>query len=395
MKPLEGIRVLDFSRVLAGPMATQILAELGADVIKIERPGSGDEARQFEPRWPAGNSAYFSTFNRGKRSVTLDLKSVRGREIALALIERADVLVENMLPGRMARMGLGPEQARARNPGLIYISNTGFGQTGPEADKPGYDTIFQALSGIMALTGHPDGPPAKVGVPFADLSSGLWIVIAALSAIAGRARSGHGAHVDLAMMDVQSSLMSIPAARHFALGEEPARTGTGHAGRVPSAAYQCADGGWIQISASDQHWPKLCEALALADLAADDTLARNAGRLNARARVDAGIGAAVAGLTREEAVARLAEAGVPAGPILTLSEALTTDQAKARDRVVTVQDPQAGPVPGLRTPPRFDGYDDPEPLPPPQLGDATDAVLGEDLGLSQAEIARLREEGVI
>src|SRR5690606_6425551 len=245
VKPLDGIRILDFGRVLAGPMATQILAELGAEVIKIERPGSGDETRSFEPRVESGDSGYFFAFNRGKKSVTLNLKSPRGQDIARRLAQQADVVVENFLPGEMARFGLGYEALSADNPALVYVSCTGFGQTGPYSDRKGYDTIFQALSGVMALTGHPDGPPAKVGVPFADLTSGLWIAISILTGIAGRAQSGRGTHIDLSMLDVQVSMLTIAAARFFLLGQDPERTGTEHPGRVPSAAFECADGRWL------------------------------------------------------------------------------------------------------------------------------------------------------
>ncbi|MGH3242017.1 MAG: CaiB/BaiF CoA transferase family protein, partial [Spirillospora sp.] len=279
MRPLDGVTVVDFSRVLAGPLATQILADLGAEVIKIERPGGGDESRAFEPKLPAGESAYFFAFNRGKRSVTLNLRTPRGQEIARDLAARADVLVENFMPGTMDKHGLGYEALAALNPGLIYVSSTGFGQSGPYADRKGYDTVFQALSGIMALTGHPDTPPAKVGIPVSDMTSGLWIVISVLTGLMERRAGGRGGHVDLAMMDVQASLLALAAARIFALDEDPGRTGTAHLGRVPSEAFQCADGGWLHISGSDQHWAALCEVLGLRELAADPDLTANEGRL--------------------------------------------------------------------------------------------------------------------
>ena len=391
MRPLDGIKVLDFSRVLAGPMATQILAELGADVIKVERPGTGDESRAFEPRWADGSSAYFTMFNRGKRSVTLDLKRPEGAAIARALALRSDVVVENFLPGTMAGFGLGAEALRAEAPGLVYVSVTGFGQDGPDAGRPGYDTVFQALSGATAMTGQPGGPPTKVGLPFADLTSGLWIVIAVLTGLMGRARHGAGDHVDLAMMDVALSLLSIPAARLFALDEDPPRVGSGHHGRVPSNAYE-ARGGWVQISASDQHWPALCAALGLGAMGANPSFARNADRVARRAEVDAAIAGACAGTERGALVATLGAAGVPAGEILTIREALDRPQARHRGNRAEVAHPSAGPVPGLRTPGRFAAWDDPEPLAPPLLGDATDEVL-RALGHDDAAIAALRAEG--
>ena len=269
MKPLAGLVVLDFSRVLAGPMGTQILAEFGAEVIKVEMPGTGDETRHFEPRLPNGESGYFFAFNRGKKSITLNLKSERGRAIARDLARQADVVVENFLPGAMKKMGLDYETLSALNTRLVYVSNTGFGQTGPYRDRKGYDTIFQALSGIMALTGYPDGPPAKVGVPISDLASGLWVAISVLTGLMGRTNTGKGCQVDLGMMDVQASLLTIAASRFFANGEDPQRTGTEHLGRVPSAAFECKDGGWLHISGSDQHWLAICDVLGLTDLAAD------------------------------------------------------------------------------------------------------------------------------
>lgn len=239
MKPLEGVRILDFSRVLAGPMATQILAELGAEVVKIERPRGGDESRSFEPLLPHGESAYFFAFNRGKKSITLNLKSKEGQRIAAGLAAKFDVVLENFLPGDMDRFNLGYETLSAKNPSLIFVSNTGFGQNGPYRDRNGYDTIFQALSGFMHLTGHADSPPAKAGVPIADMSSGLWIAIAILTGLAGRGRSGKGCYIDMAMMDIQASLLALAAARLFALDEDIGRSGTEHPGRVPSAAFQC------------------------------------------------------------------------------------------------------------------------------------------------------------
>ena len=302
MKPLEGIRILDFSRVLAGPMATQILAELGAEVTKIERPGTGDESRQFEPRLPGGESAYFFAFNRAKRSMTLNLKSPAGQEIAAQLAEKHDVIVENFLPGEMDKFNLGYERLSASNPGLIYVSNTGFGQTGPYRMRNGYDTIFQALSGIMHLTGHPHAPPAKTGIPVSDMTSGLWIAISILTGLVGRARNGKGCHVDLSMMDVQTSLLALAAARFFALDEDVGRSGTEHPGRVPSAAFQCADGSWLHISGSDQHWDDICVVLGLDDLRAEAALKKNAARVASRERVMAGMRKAIAGRERARAM---------------------------------------------------------------------------------------------
>ncbi|WP_131742179.1 CaiB/BaiF CoA transferase family protein [Actinomadura roseirufa] len=395
MRPLEGVRVVDFSRVLAGPMATQILAELGAEVIKIERPGGGDESRAFEPRLPGGESAYFFAFNRGKRSVTLDLSTGRGQEIARGLAHDADVVVENFLPGAMDRWGLGYTDLAKENPRLVYVSSTGFGRSGPYSARKGYDTVFQALSGVMHLTGHPGTPPAKAGVPVADLTSGLWIAVAALAGLAGRGATGLGSHVDLAMMDVQVSLLAVAAARLFALDEDPARTGTEHPGRVPSAAFECADGRWLHISGSDAHWRPLCAVLGLDALADDPELAANAGRLAHRERVTAALGGAIAGWPRDALAEALRAAGVPAGEVNSVREALTDPHIAARRMVGHFDHPAEGRFPALRTPLRLDGADPPEPAAPPLLGADTDAVLTDLLGLDEAELALLRDEGTI
>ncbi|MER8417484.1 CoA transferase [Mesorhizobium sp. M1329] len=395
MKPLEGIRILDFSRVLAGPMATQILAEMGAEVTKVERPGTGDESRVFEPRVAGGESAYFLAFNRGKRSLTLNLKSVDGQELARRLVTASDVVLENFLPGEMERFGLGYHGLAGLNPGLIYVSSTGFGQTGPYRDRPGYDTVFQALSGVMHLTGHADGPPAKAGIPIADMSSGLWIAIAILSGLVGRARSGKGCRVDLSMMDVQASLLALAAARLFALDDDVTRAGTEHPGRVPSAAFECRDGGWLHISGSDQHWSALCAVLGLAELAADRALDKNAGRVAERERVMAAMRTAMLLHDRALLAEKLRSAGIPAGEVNTVREILGDPHMKARGMVGAFEHPSAGRVPALRTPVRYEGFDDPDIGVPPQLGGDTDRILSEELGLDAAEIDALKIEGVI
>ena len=394
MKPLAGVRILDFSRVLAGPFATQILAELGAEVTKIERPRTGDESRSFEPKLPGGESAYFMTFNRAKRSITLNLKSPRGQDIARRLVEKADVVVENFLPGDMEKLGLDYPRLSADNPRLIYVSNTGFGQTGPYRDRKGYDTIFQALSGVMALTGHPDAPPAKVGLPFADLTSGLWIAIAILTGLVGRQQSGRGCHVDLSMMDAQASLLTLAAMRLFALDEDPQRTGTEHMGRVPSAAFQCRDGGWLHISGSDQHWAAICSVLALDDLAADEALGCNAGRVAARNRVMARMRDAIATRDRSLLADELRAADVPAGEVNSVREILDDPHMRARSVVQRFDHPTEGSFPALRNPLLLDGFDNPQIGTPPLLGADTDDVLRE-LGLEPAEIERARAEGVV
>jgi crotonobetainyl-CoA:carnitine CoA-transferase CaiB-like acyl-CoA transferase len=395
LKLLQDIVVLDFTRVLAGPFATQICAELGADVIKVERPKTGDECREWEPRTDDGDSAYFFSVNRGKRSITLDLKSRRGAQIAFELASKADVVVENFLPGHMKKLGLGYEALAEVNPRLVYVSCTGFGQTGPYRDRKGYDTIFQALSGLMSLTGAADGPPAKAGLPFADLSSGLWAAISMLAGLVGRGKSGRGCFIDLSMMDVQVSLLTIAAARLFALGEEPTRCGTEHLGRVPSAAFECRNEQWVHISGSDQHWVATCEVLNLTDLAADESLRTNAGRLRARDRIMTAMRAAIGERARDQLVAQLIAADVPVGEVNSVREVLDDPHVAARGMQVAFERPGGGEFPALRQPLRITGAEQPDVGAPPQLGAHTREVLRSRLAMDERTIEELALAGVI
>jgi crotonobetainyl-CoA:carnitine CoA-transferase CaiB-like acyl-CoA transferase len=395
VKPLKGLTIVDFSRVLAGPMSTQILAELGARVIKIERPGTGDESRLFEPHYPNGESGYFFAFNRTKESITLNLKSKKGQEIAKDICAKSDVVIENFLPGQMAKMGLGYDDLCARNPNLIYVSNTGFGQDGPYKDRKGYDTIFQALSGIMHLTGYPDAPPAKVGIPVSDMVSALWLCVAVMSGVIGRGVSGKGCYVDVAMLDVQVSLLAIAAARNFTSGEDPGRVGTEHLGRVPSAAFECADGRWVHISASDQHWVALCEVLGLDALATDAELAKNVNRVHQRERV---MGALRTGFLEHKAAtiaSQLRARDVPVGEVNSVAEILTDPHISARGTVGHFNHPTEGKIKGLRTPLKFDGFEDPELGVPPVLGAQTASILSEFAGLDTQAHSQLKKDGVV
>src|SRR6185369_8973033 len=259
MKPLQHLTILDLSRVLACPFASMILAELGATVIKVEQPGAGDETRGFEPQL-AQDSAYYFACNRSKVSITVNLRQPEGQDIIRELAQKVDVVVENFPTGTLGRYGLDFTMLSALNPKLVYVSCTGFGQTGPYAHKKGYDTVFQAMGGLMSLTGEKGGGPVKPGLPVADLTSGLWVAIGIL---AGREKTGKGAHLDFSMLDGQVSLLTLAAARWFALGEVPPRLGTEHPGRVPSATFRCKDGKFAHITASDQHWAPLCKVLGL------------------------------------------------------------------------------------------------------------------------------------
>jgi crotonobetainyl-CoA:carnitine CoA-transferase CaiB-like acyl-CoA transferase len=399
MKPLSGITILDLSRVLACPFASMVLAELGAEVIKVEQPGAGDETRGFEPfaEGPAGErvSGYYMACNRSKRSVTVNMRHPEGVAIIRGLAAKADVLVENFPVGTLKRRGLDWASLKGVNPRLVYLSCTGFGQTGPYAKRKGYDTVFQAMGGLMSLTGERGGGPVKPGLPVADLTSGLWVAIAILSALRGRDATGHGGHVDFSMLDGQVALLTIAAARLFALGEVPPRLGTEHPGRVPTASFRCKDGRFLHITCSDQHWLPLCRALGLEALAADEGLSTNTGRLARREEVMAALTDAMARLTRAEAVAVLDAADVPNGPVLALDEVVADPHVQARGMVGRFEHPALGDFPALRLPYRFEGWDNPEISRPPLLGEHTEEVLAGRLGYDAARIAALREEGAI
>lgn len=398
MRPLEGIKILDLSRVLACPFATMILAELGAHVIKVEQPGKGDETRHFEPKvqGPEGEeSAYYFAFNRSKESITVNLRSAEGQQIIRELAADADVLLENFPVGTLRKYGLHYEAIQAVKSDIVYVSCTGFGMTGPYAPRKGYDTVFQAMGGIMSLTGERGGGPVKPGLPVADLTSGLWVAIAILSAVVGRHTSGKGCHVDFSMLDGQVGLLSLAAARYFALGEVPARLGTEHPGRVPSSAFECADGRWVQITGSDQHWKPLCDILGLHDWAQDPELGRNIVRVQRREEVMAGLSAAIGKMSRQELCAKCDEAGVPAGPILSVDEILADPHVQERRMVKTFDHPNVGSFKAVGVPFKFEGYEDPEVRRPPLLGEHTHSVLAKQLGLSAEKIRALEDAGAI
>ena len=391
MKPLQHLTILDLSRVLACPFASMILAELGATVIKVEQPGAGDETRGFEPQL-AQDSAYYFACNRSKASITVNLRSDEGRKIIRELAQQADAFVENFPVGTLGRQGLDYATLSALNPRLVYASCTGFGQTGPYAHKKGYDTVFQAMGGLMSLTGEKGGGPVKPGLPVADLTSGLWVAIAILAALAGREKTGRGAHVDFSMLDGQVSLLTLAAARYFALGEVPPRLGTEHPGRVPSATFRCKDGKYAHITASDQHWQPLCEAL---QLGTDPIFLNNAARVARRDEVMAMLTKAVAKLTRAELIAKLDAAEVPAGPVNDVAEVLADPHVRARKLVGSFDYTGVGEFKALALPYKFLGWDDPQIGPPPALGQHTEQILKEKLGYSAERIELLRRSHAI
>jgi crotonobetainyl-CoA:carnitine CoA-transferase CaiB-like acyl-CoA transferase len=392
VKPLEQLTILDLSRVLACPFASMILAELGARVIKVEQPGSGDETRGFEPQLEK-DSAYYFACNRSKESITVNLRSDDGRKIVRKLAERADVVVENFPVGTLARLGLDFGNLSALNPKLIYVSCTGFGQTGPYAAKKGYDTVFQAMGGLLSLTGERGGGPVKPGLPVADLTSGLWVAIAILAALAGRARTGKGCQVDFSMLDGQVSLLTLAAARFFALGEIPPRLGTEHPGRVPSATFCCSDGKYAHVTASDQHWAPLCNALGLEDWGS--AFPENNLRVQKREEIMAMLTREIGKLKRSELLERLDAADVPVGPVNDVAEILGDPHVRARGLVSSFDYPGVGEFKALGLPYKFLGWDNPSVGRPPTLGEHTDAVLKEMLRLSDSEIQELKKAKAI
>jgi crotonobetainyl-CoA:carnitine CoA-transferase CaiB-like acyl-CoA transferase len=374
MKPLGHLTILDLSRVLACPFASMILAELGARVIKVEQPGSGDETRGFEPQL-ARDSAYYFACNRSKESIRVDLRSDEGRRTIRALAEKADALVENFPVGTLARYGLDFATLSSLNPRLVYVSCTGFGQTGPYAHKKGYDTVFQAMGGLMSLTGERGGGPVKPGLPVADLTSGLWVAIAILACIAGRERTGKGAHVDFSMLDGQVALLTLAAARYFALGEVPPRLGTEHPGRVPSATFRTRDGKYAHITASDQHWVPLCKALGVEQWGR--AFPENAKRVEKREEIMRVLTAAIDKLDRNELMEKLDAVQVPVGPVNDVAEILADPHVRARRLVGSFDYPGVGEFKALALPYKFLGWDNPEIGRPPTLGEHDEKIREE------------------
>jgi crotonobetainyl-CoA:carnitine CoA-transferase CaiB-like acyl-CoA transferase len=392
VKPLDGLTILDLSRVLACPFASMILAELGARVLKVEQPGTGDETRGFEPQL-AKDSAYYFACNRSKESVTVNLRSAEGKQLVRELAAKADVVLENFPAGTMGRYGLDYAVLSSLNEKLVYVSCTGFGQTGPYSQKKGYDTVFQAMGGIMSLTGERGGGPVKPGLPVADLTSGLWIAIAILASLAGRARTGKGCYVDFSMLDGQVALLTLAAARFFALDEVPPRLGTEHPGRVPSATFRCRDGKYAHITASDQHWAALCRALGLEEWGA--AFPRNSVRVEHRDEVMRALTERIQRVDRHHLLSILDQADVPIGPVNDVAEILSDPHVRARRLVGSFDYEGVGEFRALALPYKFLGWDNPEIGRPPALGEHTESVLRELLGLSREQVERLKSEKAI
>ncbi len=392
--PLDGLLVVDLSRILAGPSCTMTLGDLGARVIKIEEPSDGDDTRAWGPPFWHGEACYFLAVNRNKESVTLDLKHEGARAALWSLIERADVLVENFRPGTLERLGFGWEVCHARNPRLVYASISGYGVTGPEATRPGYDLIAQGEGGVMSLTGEPDGTPMKAGVSQADVVAGMWCLSGILAALYAREKTGRGQRVDASLLDGQLSLLAYHTANYWGTGEPPERLGNRHPNLTPYGTFPCLDA-WITIGAgNDSLFAKLCKALGAPALAEWPAYATNASRLAHRAALEAELAAFTRARTADEMLAALRAAGVPAGRVRTVPEALAAPQTLAREMVVPLAHPTIPDFKTIGTPVKLSDTPGRPRSAPPALGEHTARVLAE-LGIDAAAQARLREEGAI
>jgi crotonobetainyl-CoA:carnitine CoA-transferase CaiB-like acyl-CoA transferase len=397
--PLAGLRVLDLTRVLAGPTCTQMLGDLGAEVIKIEKPGAGDDTRGFAPPYMPGTreSAYFIGVNRNKHSVTVDIAKPEGQALIKKLLASCDILAENFKVGALAKYGLGYEQIHAEFPGIIYCSITGFGQTGPYAPRPGYDSLIQAMGGVMSLTGEPDGLPQKVGVPVADLFAGLYGCIGILAALRHREKTGIGQQVDIGMLDTHVAWLANQGMNYLATGENPVRLGNQHPNIVPYQVFPTQDGYLVLSVGNDPTFKRFCENTGLEHLLTDERFATNAARVANRQLVTDTLTPVMRTKTTTEWVDKLEALKIGCGPINTLKQVFADPQVLARGAVVEMPHPDAdgGKVKVIANPVRLSETPANYRITAPMLGEHTDTVLGELLGLGADEIAGLRERGIV
>ncbi|MBI4491783.1 MAG: CoA transferase [Chloroflexi bacterium] len=394
MGPLQDIIVVDLSRALAGPYCTLMLGDMGAEVIKLELPGSGDDSRGWGPPFLAGESSYFLSVNRNKKSVTLNLKSSEGLAILRQLVQRADVLVENFRPGTMERLGLGYEQAHRLNPRLVYCSISGFGQTGPRSRQPAFDQVLQGMGGIMSLTGLPGGTPIRVGIPVADLAAGMFSAFAVVSALYHCALTGEGQWIDASLLGGQVAMLTYQAGRYFATGQAPGRGGNRHASIAPYEVFATRDGYVNVACGTEGMWQRLCPALDLPELLGDPRFRTNADRVQQRDALSALLQARFQALTTAEAVDLLERAEVPVGPVYDLADLFADPQTRHLELRRSVQHPTAGEIQLTGFPFQMSATPPEVRQAPPLLGQHTDEMLAR-LGYSGPEIAALREQSVV
>jgi crotonobetainyl-CoA:carnitine CoA-transferase CaiB-like acyl-CoA transferase len=395
--PLRGLKVFDLTRVLAGPTCVQMLADMGAEVIKIEKPGVGDDTRGFAPPvMPGtGESAYFAGVNRNKKSVTLDIATPEGQEIAKKLIAKCDILVENFKVGALAKYGLGYAQLHEKHPGLIYCSITGFGQTGPYAKRPGYDSLIQAMGGIMSLTGAPDGEPQKVGVPVADLFAGLYGCIGVLAALRHKEQTGAGQLVDIGMLDTHVAWLANQGMNFLATGQNPTRLGNQHPNIVPYQVFATADGHMVLSIGNDATFAKFCKNFGIEPLLADPRFATNAARVGNRQLVTDTLAETMRTQTTGWWIERLEALQIGCGPINTLDQVFSDPQVVARGNVIEMEHVSGTPMKLIANPVRLSETPADYRLAPPALGQHTNDVLGAWLGLDEAALNGLRTKNII
>ncbi|MGE0557700.1 MAG: CaiB/BaiF CoA transferase family protein [Burkholderiales bacterium] len=404
--PLSHIRVLDLSRVLAGPWTAQNLADLGAEVIKVERPGKGDDSRSYAPPFlkddqgrETKEGAYFCAANRGKKSITVNLSKPEGQQLVRELAKGVDVLVENYKVGDLARYGLGYEDLAKLNPGLIYCSVTGFGQTGPYKDRPGYDFMAQGMGGLMSITGEADGVPGggpqRVGIPIIDMTTGMYATIAICAALANRAVTGKGQWIDVALLDSCVAFLANQAMNYFATGESPTRIGNAHPNIVPYQTFKTSDGAIILACGNDNLFNKFCDAADCSHLPKDARFATNAERVKNRVEITRLLNEVFEKRTTKAWVKLLDDAGVANGPINTIKEVFEEPQVIARGMKIELPHAAAGKVPLVASPMKFSGTPLKHDIPPPVVGQHTDEILRSVLGKTDAEIAALKATGAV
>ncbi|MBL1098599.1 CaiB/BaiF CoA transferase family protein [Streptomyces coffeae] len=391
---LAGLKVLDLSRILSGPFCTMILSDLGADVIKVEDTVSGDDTRVWGPPFQGEDAAYFHSVNRNKRGIAVDLKDPDCLRLIQQLAATADVVVENFRPGTATRLGLGYQDVRETNSGVVYASISGYGQTGPYRGEPGYDAIAQAVSGVMSVTGEPTGPPVRFGVSPADLAAGMWAAIGILAALRNREHTGTGEWVDVSLLDGQVAWLSYVASGYFASGEIPRRHGSAHPAIVPYQAFPTADGHLMVAAGNDGLWRRFATAIGLAGLVDDPRFTTNPDRVRHRAELLPLIERALLERGAKEWAVLLTEAGVPVGPINTVEEALRHPQVLARSMVTSIDHPSAGPLRTIASPIKLSDHPATVRTPPPRHGEHTEHILTA-LGVDPRQLAGLRTRGAV